>query len=51
MGAQFNDAYSFIIEEMFEDIKSKLPIDETSTQERGIMTKKRIRNGLSNFNI
>ena len=42
MGAQFYDAYPFITEEMFEDIKSKIPIDELSTQERGIMTKKRI---------
>jgi len=50
MGAQFYGAYSFIIEEMFEDIKSKVPIDELSTQERGITTKKRIKKR-GNFNI
>ena len=50
MGAQFYGAYSFFIEEMFEDIKSKVPIDELSTQERAITRKKRTKK-LGNFNI
>jgi hypothetical protein len=42
MGAQFYGASPFITEEMFEDIKSEVTIDELSTQEIGMTTKKRI---------
>jgi hypothetical protein len=40
MEAQQYGACSSIIEGMLEDIKSQVPIDELSTQGKGIMTKK-----------
>jgi len=43
MGRQFFGAFCFIIEGMFEDGKSQVPIDELSSQERGKMTEKRIK--------